>query len=91
MKSTGVVRKTDELGRLVIPMELRRTLDVQSKGQLEIFMEDDKIILKKYTANGECAITGEVSDNNYEFEGGLVLSPKGMEILKGELEALEHS
>ena len=48
MKSTGVVRKLDDLGRIVIPIELRRTLDIGLRDTLEIFVEDDKIILKKY-------------------------------------------
>lgn len=48
MKSTGVVRKLDELGRIVIPIELRRTMDIAIRDTLEIFVEDDKILLKKY-------------------------------------------
>lgn len=48
MKSTGVVRKVDELGRIVVPIELRRTMDIAIKDTLEIFVEGDKIILKKY-------------------------------------------
>lgn len=48
MKSTGIVRKVDELGRIVIPIELRRTLDIGVKDSLEIYVEDDQIILKKY-------------------------------------------
>jgi transcriptional pleiotropic regulator of transition state genes len=48
MKSTGIVRKVDELGRVVLPIELRRGLDIQEKDSLEIFVDDDKIILKKY-------------------------------------------
>ncbi|NLJ15584.1 MAG: AbrB/MazE/SpoVT family DNA-binding domain-containing protein [Clostridiales bacterium] len=48
MKSTGIVRKVDELGRIVIPIELRRTLDIGIKDSLEIYVEDDKVILKKY-------------------------------------------
>ena len=48
MKSTGVVRKLDDLGRIVIPIELRRTMDSGLRDTLEIFVEDDKIILKKY-------------------------------------------
>lgn len=48
MKSTGVVRKLDELGRIVLPIELRRTLDISVRDTLEIFVEEDKIILKKY-------------------------------------------
>lgn len=48
MKATGIVRKVDELGRVVLPMELRRTLDIGMKGALEIFVDGDQIILKKY-------------------------------------------
>lgn len=48
MKSTGIVRKVDELGRIVIPIELRRTLNVDIKDPLEIYVDGDQIILKKY-------------------------------------------
>lgn len=48
MKSTGIVRKVDELGRVVIPIELRRTLQIAEKDALEIFVDGEKIILKKY-------------------------------------------
>ena len=49
MKSTGIVRKVDELGRVVLPIELRRTLDINLKDSLEIYVDGEKIILKKYT------------------------------------------
>ncbi len=48
MKSTGIVRKVDELGRVVLPIELRRNLEINEKDALEIFVDDSKIILKKY-------------------------------------------
>lgn len=48
MKSTGIVRKVDELGRVVIPIELRRTLDIEVKDALEIYVDGEHIILKKY-------------------------------------------
>ncbi len=48
MKSTGIVRKVDELGRVVIPIELRRTLGIDLKDALEIYVDEEKIILKKY-------------------------------------------
>jgi transcriptional pleiotropic regulator of transition state genes len=48
MKSTGIVRKVDELGRVVIPIELRRTLDLAEKDALEIFVDGNMVILKKY-------------------------------------------
>ena len=48
MKSTGIVRKVDELGRIVLPIELRRTLDIAERDTLEIFVSEDTIMLKKY-------------------------------------------
>lgn len=48
MKSTGIVRKVDELGRIVLPIELRRTLDIATKDELEIYVEGNSIILRKY-------------------------------------------
>lgn len=48
MKSTGIVRKIDELGRIVLPIELRRTLDISEKDSVEIYVEQDTIMLKKY-------------------------------------------
>ena len=46
MKATGIVRKVDELGRIVLPMELRKTLKIDIKDPLEIFVNGDQIILK---------------------------------------------
>ena len=48
MKSTGIVRRVDELGRIVLPIELRRSLNINERDPLEIFVDDEKIILKKY-------------------------------------------
>lgn len=48
LKSTGIVRKVDELGRVVIPIELRRTLGISEKDALEIYVDGERIILKKY-------------------------------------------
>ena len=60
MKSTGVVRRVDELGRIVIPMELRRTLNIGEKDPLEIFVAEDMIILKKYAPG--CIFCGSVEN-----------------------------
>jgi AbrB family transcriptional regulator, transcriptional pleiotropic regulator of transition state genes len=87
MKSTGIVRKVDELGRVVIPIELRRTLGIAEKDALEIYVDDDRIILKKYKPNMTCQVTGEVSDNNISLAGGkLILSPEGAEQLLNEIQ-----
>ncbi|ARF14249.1 MULTISPECIES: AbrB/MazE/SpoVT family DNA-binding domain-containing protein [Sporosarcina] len=87
MKSTGIVRKVDELGRVVIPIELRRTLGIEQKDALEIYVDDDKIILKKYMPNMTCSITGEVSDDNLRLiDGKLILSPEGAKQLMDEIQ-----
>lgn len=88
MKSTGIVRKIDELGRVVIPIELRRTLDIHEKDPIEIYVDDDKIILKKYESRMSCQITGEVSDDNLLLAGGkLILSKEGAAALVKEIES----
>lgn len=64
MKSTGIVRKVDELGRIVLPIELRRTMDIAEKDSLEIFIEGDTIILRKYSPY--CVFCDETRDvENY--------------------------
>lgn len=87
MKSTGIVRKVDELGRVVIPVELRRILDIAEKDALEIYVEKEQIILKKYKPNMTCLVTGEVSDNNLSLAGGkFILSREGADKLMQEIE-----
>ena len=60
MKSTGIVRKVDELGRIVLPIEMRRTLDIAEKDALEIYVEGDNVILRKYQA--ACVFCDSVKD-----------------------------
>ncbi|WP_317845482.1 AbrB/MazE/SpoVT family DNA-binding domain-containing protein [Schnuerera sp. xch1] len=60
MKSTGIVRKVDRLGRVVIPIELRRNLDIDEKDALEIFIDGEHIILKKYEP--ACIFCGQAKD-----------------------------
>lgn len=60
MKSTGIVRKLDELGRITLPIELRRTHGVGERDPLEIFVDEDKIVLRKYEPTD--IFTGEKSD-----------------------------
>ncbi|SMB89324.1 transcriptional regulator, AbrB family [Thermanaeromonas toyohensis ToBE] len=66
LKSTGVVRKVDELGRIVIPIELRRTLGIEEKDALEIYVDQEKIILKKYEP--ACVFCGN-AENVTNFRG----------------------
>jgi transcriptional pleiotropic regulator of transition state genes len=70
MKSTGIVRKVDELGRIVIPMELRRTLGIAEKDPVEIFVDGEHIILRKYTPG--CDFCGNVASVFTELHGKLV-------------------
>lgn len=66
VKSTGIVRQVDGLGRIVIPIELRRNLDIDEKDSLEIYVEDDHIILKKYSP--ACAFCSNATDIT-QFKG----------------------
>ena len=60
MKSTGIVRNTDNLGRIVLPIELRRHLGIDDKDAVEIYVEDDTIVLKKHAP--ACIFCGEARD-----------------------------
>lgn len=60
MKSTGIVRKIDPLGRIVIPIELRNSLNIENSSELEIFVDKDQIILKKY--NKRCYFCDSSND-----------------------------
>lgn len=60
MKSTGIVRPVDALGRIVIPIELRRSLDINTDDSLEVFVQDDYIMLKKFEAR--CVFCGSDED-----------------------------
>ncbi|SDF22176.1 AbrB/MazE/SpoVT family DNA-binding domain-containing protein [Sporomusa acidovorans] len=77
MKSTGIVRKVDELGRVVIPIELRRTLDIEEKDALEIYVDSDRIILRKYEP--ACVFCGNAAD---------VTDFKGKKVCKDCLESM---
>ena len=66
MRATGIVRKIDELGRIVLPCELRRVLHINDRDPLEVFVDNDHIILKKYEP--ACIFTGAAEDL-IEYEG----------------------
>ena len=79
MKATGIVRKVDELGRVVLPIELRRNLNINDKDPLEIFVDDETIILKKYEP---CDIfTGSMEDL-IDYEGKKVSKKSIIEMAK---------
>ena len=60
VKSTGIVRKVDELGRIVLPIELRRTLDIAERDSLEIYIDGSSIVMKKYQP--ACIFCGNARD-----------------------------
>jgi transcriptional pleiotropic regulator of transition state genes len=66
MKSTGIVRKIDDLGRMVIPIELRKTMNINKKDPMEIFVDEEKIVLKKYEP--ACIFCGS-ADDTIEYKG----------------------
>ena len=60
MKATGIVRRVDELGRVVIPIELRNKFDIKVKDPIEIFVDSNTIVLKKYEPN--CVFCGNTKE-----------------------------
>jgi len=79
MRDTGVVRRLDELGRITIPMELRKNLHLEERDSLQIFVEDDRIILQKYTPAD--IFTGETEDL-IEYRGKKVSKKTVTELAK---------
>ncbi|MDA1631821.1 AbrB/MazE/SpoVT family DNA-binding domain-containing protein [Bacillus cereus] len=85
MKNTGVSRKVDELGRVVIPVELRRTLGIAEGTALDFHVDGENVILRKQEKS--CFVTGEVSESNIELLGGrMFLSKAGASELLDVLE-----
>ncbi len=83
MKATGIIRKVDELGRIVVPVELRKKLNIQIKDEVEIYVERSSIIIKKYDPS--CVFCGKTSDLN-EFEDKLICNKCLEKIKKIEAE-----
>jgi len=79
MKSIGMVRKIDELGRIVLPIETRRQLELDTKDGVEIFVHEDTIVLKKYQPC--CIFCGEAADV-MEFRGKKVCRGCAAELAK---------
>lgn len=79
MKSTGIVRRVDELGRIVLPIELRRSLNINERDALEIFVDDERIILKKYEPAD--IFTGSM-DDLIEYKGKKVSKESIIEMAK---------
>lgn len=81
MHDTGIVRRVDDLGRIVIPMELRRTLGIKVKDPLAIFVEGERIILTKHVDS--CAICGDTDAEKVDVKGRAVCTACVAAIKKG--------
>lgn len=79
LKSLGLVRKVDDLGRIVIPMELRRVLGIDKQTPMEIFADENRIILQKYAHT--CAVTG-VTGDLVELPNGKFVSKDVVDMIK---------
>ena len=82
MKATGIVRKVDELGRVVIPIELRNKFDIKVKDPIEIFVDSNAIVLKKYEPN--CIFCGNSKDKDLVKYNDKLVCKKCIEKLEKE-------
>lgn len=73
MKDTGIVRRVDELGRIVLPKELRKVMSIREKDPIEIYTEGDFIILKKYKSECKCQRCGSTI-----YDGTRVVTDNGV-------------
>ncbi|MQR85460.1 AbrB/MazE/SpoVT family DNA-binding domain-containing protein [Bacillus megaterium] len=75
------------MGRLVLPIELRRNLNIKKGEPVEFFVKNENIVLKKYSPNLTCKVTGTVSEDNLILaKGKVILSREGVDQLLRELE-----
>ena len=79
MKATGIIRRIDELGRVVIPIEIRNQFKKNKKDPIEIFVDNSSIVLRKYELN--CIFCGS-TDDLIEYKGKLICKKCAEEINK---------
>ena len=66
MKNTGIIRRLDNLGRIVLPIEMRRTLGIEPRGPLEMYTSEESVLLRKYSP--ACVFCGS-TEGNIEYKG----------------------
>ena len=81
MKSTGVIRKIDELGRIVLPKEIRRNLGIRDGENLEIYVENDHILLKKYSKMQDYSEIVNIVNDTYDFK--IIITDRDKVIFSG--------
>ncbi|RDZ11794.1 AbrB family transcriptional regulator [Priestia megaterium] len=91
MKGISTLRKVDAVGRIVIPIELRKGLNIGKDDAVEILLEDNHIKIKKYRECNECLITGEITSQNRRYANNVVLSPLGAKILYNEIKGKQKT
>ena len=89
LKSTGIVRKVDELGRIVLPIELRRTLDIAEKDSLEIYMDGPSIVLRKYQP--ACIFCDDAKDEQVQYQDNLNYKAEELKSSEAQQKALQES
>ncbi|MGU3443577.1 AbrB/MazE/SpoVT family DNA-binding domain-containing protein [Bacillus cereus] len=90
MKKTGIIRRVDAIGRIVIPKEVRRLLNLNTHDKVEIYVQHDHLVVKRY--NDACFITGKTTKYPFSFcKGKLLLSSEGVERLQKELETYQQT
>lgn len=75
-KATGIVRRIDDLGRIVIPKELRRTYGIAEGDPVEIYTSDEEIILRKYEPADDCSLCGSIADRYVELGADKRICPE---------------
>lgn len=81
-KATGIVRRVDDLGRVVLPKELRRVFDIDNGDPVEIFTTADEIVLRKYQPAGGCSLCGSIADDYLELGTAARICPECARLIK---------
>lgn len=82
------VKYIDNVGRIVLPTDIRKRLKIHPRDFMEIYREEDQIVIKPYWQDKPCIVTGEVTGSNKVLSGGVVISPEGARLLLQDLLAL---
>lgn len=91
MKATGIVRKIDDLGRIVLPKELRENLRINTKEALEIYVDGENVVLKKYEVKDACIFCGTIEKNPQKLFGKSVCKRCAEVIVKNKAKLTSKS
>ncbi|MEH7204154.1 AbrB/MazE/SpoVT family DNA-binding domain-containing protein [Bacillus safensis] len=88
MLNQDYVRSIDNVGRVVLPTDIRKRLKIHPRDMVEIYPEEGHIVMKPYWQDKPCIVTGQVTCSNKVLSGGVVISPEGARLLLQDLLAL---